>query len=419
MTLKHWHGIVGSVVVALVTLYLLEMRPGTLEQREKIFSALLAIFIGGIVEMGCLTLIDLRELREARDECRTDGVATQSLIKKLEANNAELLEKIRQRVEYNENLNEVFRYTRPGFTREEMTENWLYLLNRLKQSYRATNYIDSSTIYKTTWGRAALLIQNGKKEADPGLLMSKVFLVDSDNELLDLAEHIEQQRQIKVDINYLPKNAIDKDDSLNSQLGQQIPSVDFGIFDANTVLVWELTGDRKVKGGRVLYGTEHVENHKRFFEALFKKAAEYGRDRFTVVPVPNQSLKALILNVDGWKDDDGKGYTGEFENIDYALRVGTGWLSQFAFENGTIVLAAYHAGTLVGFSLLKGHSQNDKELYVAIHPRHLKRKFGRNLTRETMAHGFGKVGLERIHLKVRLSPEYRIQMYRDLGFKTS
>jgi hypothetical protein len=124
-------------------------------------------------------------------------------------------------------------------------------------------------IYDTYWGDAAVSIQNGKKLAGR-MDIHKVFVIDDDSEIAVLSKHLVRQRAIGIDIRYVRRRDVDCDPQLSDKL-RRLPSIDFGIFDHDHVLVWELDG-RKVKGGRVLFTSDQVNQHQEFFDALYKKA---------------------------------------------------------------------------------------------------------------------------------------------------
>jgi RimJ/RimL family protein N-acetyltransferase len=413
--LKHVIGLIAALFVALVCFYLLDIRKADASEEQHLFSTLLSIFIGFLVEVGWLVLLDLLETKKARGESQREALRTQTILSDVQSRTSELIGRLGERIEHDENLHEVLRYARPNFRPDEMTENWLYLLNRLRDAYWATNYIDPHHIYATNWGKAAFLIQNAKR-TETHVFMRKVFLIKEDAEMLVLSEHLEQQRQIGIDIHYLPYELVEKDPELSTWLRPDgIPSIDFGVFDEKLVLVWELDmATRLVKGGRVLFGRDQVERHKRFFRSLFSKAEEYCRDRFTLVQIEPKYMENMIRAVAAWPQ-----YGPPYEEMDYALRLPKGWLTQFASKPGCVTYAAYADGTLVGFSLLVREG-DDAEFYVAVHPRYLnipEKRFGKRLTRSTLDKGLDELNLRRIHLKVRKSVLHRVQLYEKLGFR--
>jgi RimJ/RimL family protein N-acetyltransferase len=198
-----------------------------------------------------------------------------------------------------------------------------------------------------------------------------------------------------------------------------VPSIDFGIFDQRTVLVWYLdVTTRAVKSGAVLHGSEAVAAHEEFFDVLFKKASSFSSGRLAVVRIPVDLVKHTAVIVDGWRDEQGRGYVGDYQNVDYALRLSGGWLNTFRKDAGTRVYAAFREGLFVGFSLLIGAGNDDKELYVAIRPGQLQHGLGRRLTEQTIRLAFEEPTLKRLHLKVRPLPAHRVQLYEKLGFKS-
>jgi hypothetical protein len=402
--MKHAMGLVLAFAAGLSCWFLLEIEKG---DKTKILTTFVALCIGLLIEGVYLLFLDLAETRKAEKESRCEHKGTVNVLSDIRDRHQELLRKLAEKMERDESLLEVMRNERPGFSAAEMMENWLYQLNRLQGSYWATNYIDSRNIYATEWGKAALLIQNAKK-TERTVVIRKVFLVKDYAEMVVLSEHIEAQRNIGVDIHYLRYDQV-------PALSGDIPSVDFGIFDERVVLVWQLDETRSVTGGKLLFGPEHVDRHKKFFNALFVKAVAHSRDRFDVIKIEPAYLDKMIRTVAAWPP-----YDAPYEEMSYLLRPPNGWLTVFASRPGCEAYAAYAAGTFVGFSLLVGDGPHDAELYIAIHPRHVntkEKRFGARLTRETISKGFGELALQRIHLKVRNDVQHRVLMYEHLHFR--
>lgn len=411
--MRHWHGVVLALLLALICL-VIELMPDTLVSKDRALFGLFSVLVATLVETVWLIGMDLVETKQARREMSAANEKTQEVLVGIQTGYEELVRSVSVRMERDESLVEVVGNQRPGLSPEEVRERWMYLLSRLRNTYSATNYIRD--IYGKDWAQAALHIQFAKKaEGDVGI--RKVFLFDGEDELVHAAQFIEEQRGIGVHVYYLLYSALEAC-ALGKRIhAQDIPLVDFGIFDKEKVLGWELNDKREVVGGRLMFGSDQVARHQTFFDDLFRKARDFTNGRFTVVPVRPAAVKDYAGLVDRWRSEDGAGYTGQYANIDYALRLTGGWLTQFRSKPGTVVLAAFLRGEHVAFSLLVGESPQEKEFYVAVHPRYLKKHVGRKLTRETVAYGFKKMGLSRIHLKVRPEPAYRVALYLDMGFQ--
>lgn len=108
-------------------------------------------------------------------------------------------------------------------------------------------------------------------------------------------------------------------------------------------------------------------------------------------------------------------YSEELIDLDYALRP-CGWLDQFPESTTTHRYAARDGDLLVGFAILTDIENADAEFYIAIHPDHLGKGIGTAVTRQTVLIGFQRLGLSRIHLKVRLWHKKAIQTYKNVGF---
>ena len=411
--MKHWHGVAAALFVALVCL-IVDQLPETVVNKERALFGLFAILLATLAEVLWLILLDLRETKSARTEASEANQKTKTVLEQIQTRYGELVTKVSERMERDESLFEVIGHQRPGLSHEEMRTQWLYLLNRLRKTYDATNYIRD--IYSKNWAQAALHVQIAKK-AEEDITIRKVFLFDSEEELIESARYIEEQEQIGVQTWYLLQSVL-KASPLGKRIHEyDVPSVDFGIFDGEKVLVWELDVQRAVTGGRFLFGSDHVGRHQTFFDGLCKLGREFTIQRFSTVPVKPTAVKSYARVVDTWRTEDGGGYSGEYANVDYALRLSGGWLTQFGLKAESTVLAAFLAGKHAGFSILTGESAKDKEFYVAVHPRHLGAGIGWRLTANTIAYGFNQLHLSRIHLKVRPEPAHRVKLYEKAGFR--
>jgi diamine N-acetyltransferase len=105
-----------------------------------------------------------------------------------------------------------------------------------------------------------------------------------------------------------------------------------------------------------------------------------------------------------------------FKLLDYALRE-RGWLDEYPESSTTRRFAAWQEDTLVGFALLIDIRNGEAEFYIAVHPERIGRGIGRILMEKTIAFGFGKLALKRIHLKVRDWHQQGISLYESLGFQ--
>ncbi|MEZ5321791.1 MAG: hypothetical protein R2698_06930 [Microthrixaceae bacterium] len=296
---------------------------------------------------------------------------------------------------------------------------WLYLLYRMKSDYCATNYI--SDIYHNDWAKAALAVQAAKKLDETSTEIRKVLIFDDEEELIKFSHAMEKQRQIGIKVQYILNSEIDNDAEL-SRLSGNIRSRDFGFFDGERVLVWDLDDQRRPIGGSVEFGRETLSHYERFFRELYKRASEI-RTRSTVHFLRVRDVTLFAKEVDEWRDERNHGYRDQYANMDYALRAGVGWLSKFGTLDGTLVYGAYDgSGEAVGFSMLIG-SGDDRELYVAVRPGRThdprnppNHRYGSRLTHWTVDAAFSDPAVRRVHLKVRPLPEYRVGMYERAGF---
>lgn len=109
-------------------------------------------------------------------------------------------------------------------------------------------------------------------------------------------------------------------------------------------------------------------------------------------------------------------YPESVKSLDYALRRPDGWLYQFPDGRDTRRYTAWDGSELVGFSLLTHITNREAEFYVAVHPQLLHRGIGRAITEQTVAAGFGQLGLRRIYLKVRDWHTGAAALYASVGF---
>jgi hypothetical protein len=420
--LKHAVGILLALAASLVFWFLLEVRAGLYAapapggERHDPLPGFLAVLIAVLVEVGWLQFMNLLERAAESKTSRAEAAETKATLERVQADSAELLRILGDRIEHDRDAYYVLRAHKGQLTKDQMTEIWLYLLNRLNKYYYATNFIDSEKIYTTPWGRAALMVQTAKY-VESNVFIRKVFLIKSPDEIVVLSQHLEEQREAGIDIRYLPIEEVEKDPELSHKYGKDkpIPSIDFGILDARIVLVWELDeATREVKGGRTLLGELVIDQHQQFFDALYKKAKAFCANRFELVLLGDRAKSLVAQIVTGWDE-----YTGEYANLDYALRFPKGWFYTFGQDANCKAYGAYDEGALVGFSFLVQPSPNaaEAEFYVGVHPNHLNdkhKRYGRRITEKTLRIGFE--WLDRIYLKVREEPKFRVELYEKAGF---
>ena len=339
---KHAIGIGLACAAGLICWWLLEIVD---VQNLKVVAAFLAVLIGTAIEFMVLLVLERRE--------------TITKLTDLDNRQKDVVKTLLERVERNEDLGHL-RQCQGTLTNQQFRELWLDLLNRMRGTYSATNYIAAEKIYSTDWAKAALLIQNGKKTAyGVSIVIKKVFLIDEDSEMAVVGKYLDEQRRIGIDIHFFPYKEIERDPDLRRLKTGDIPSVDFGIVDEEAVLVWNLK-NRTLVDGRMLMGQDHVAKHKEFFDMLFQKAAAYDRNRLVLIPIRDAETKDIINR---WPK-----YGNPYEEMDYALRSPNGWLYTFGSKPSTKSYAAYYGGCLVGFSILVRDGVERAEFYVAIHP---------------------------------------------------
>jgi RimJ/RimL family protein N-acetyltransferase len=108
-------------------------------------------------------------------------------------------------------------------------------------------------------------------------------------------------------------------------------------------------------------------------------------------------------------------YPKELRALDYALRSG-GWLDTYAESETTRRFGAWEGRRLVGFSILTDITPRAAEFYIAVHPKHIGRGIGWQLTTAIMAYAFTELKLRRLYLKVRVWHKRAIALYERVGF---
>jgi RimJ/RimL family protein N-acetyltransferase len=398
MSAKHWIGLVVGTLLALgVALWVREASGNT-----TLFKDLVSVVVGAVGECIVILFVDMFHASEV---LRRMNQSQHRLAESFHRSQRELLDALQSRVAKAEDLGHVFQYVERELSKSEVPRVWVDLVSRFQQEYYATNYIQMGEIYTTDWADAALAVQNGKKRASDKVTIKKVFLIDNENEMYQLAEHLKKQRELGIRIHYLFRREIDQDEELRSKV-YELPSPDFGIFDNDHVLVWELDG-RTLKGGRVLFSQEQVRRHREFFEALFTKAEQWSKGVRLTAFCGSEREK-----ISQWPE-----YPHAYADLDYALRPGNGWLYTFGEASECIKYGAYANGEFIGFCLLHRDKKNSPkaEFYIAIHPERLGQGFGTAVTKAALSKAFNELGMNLVHLKVRKNhPD--IALYQNCGY---
>ncbi len=108
-------------------------------------------------------------------------------------------------------------------------------------------------------------------------------------------------------------------------------------------------------------------------------------------------------------------YPDEFAELDYAVRQ-NGWLQEFQDQPGAHCFVAEESGEPVAFSILAQTGEAEAEFRIALRADKIGSGLGMLLASETLAGGFGELGLLRIHLVVRKNNYRAIRLYERLGF---
>jgi len=117
-----------------------------------------------------------------------------------------------------------------------------------------------------------------------------------------------------------------------------------------------------------------------------------------------------VATIAGWP-----AYPPEFEDLDYSLR-NQGWLAEYSQRPNTWIFAVEQSGRLIAFTILSKTRDTEAEFRIALRADVIGQGLGGIITTETLAKGFGEIGLSRIHLIVRKNNPRAIRLYRRLGF---
>lgn len=111
-------------------------------------------------------------------------------------------------------------------------------------------------------------------------------------------------------------------------------------------------------------------------------------------------------------------YSDGVEQMDYALRE-HGWLDEFWQRPNTWIYIARLIKQVIGFSLLSITSDGEAEFRIAIHPHHMGKGLGKQVTLATLKTGFQQLNLDRINLIVRKNNRRASKLYESIGFTTT
>lgn len=245
----------------------------------KIGEVVIGIVVGVIVERSAsgpdkLTLAIMCGLLATMflDVLHNHGESTQS-ITKLEEKLTFLLQAIGNRETENQLLLQALKYSKGSIQPDRMPNVWKDLSWSMRNSYRATNYIEADAIFARGFADSVKAIHAAKKTAQ-NVAISKVFIVDNTSELTSdtFKKLITHHEKCGFDIKYITKQRIEQLGDLSAHQ-RQVGSIDFGIFDNEIVLLWKLDRNRKFVGGEVLVGHTACQPYIAFFEALQLEAS--------------------------------------------------------------------------------------------------------------------------------------------------
>jgi len=157
----------------------------------------------------------------------------------------------------------------------QLFQAWLELLWAIERSYQSTNYIPSSEIYEHGYGKCALSIQTVKKEVRD-IPITKIFICNNDNEHQEISKTMKIQKDAGFTVRHIPYDKIFKHAHLQPEK-HGVETIDFAIFDSETVLLWFLDPKTRLPvGGRILIGTDNVSRYIKFFNMLFQESTPFA-----------------------------------------------------------------------------------------------------------------------------------------------
>jgi hypothetical protein len=201
----HVLGIGVAFLAALISWYIVEYK---IFDNVATVAGFLAVVIGSLVELLWLIVLDRNR--------------TINKLTAIDNNQKTLCNTLVERIQKYESLRHFIHY-QVALSKQQLIEVWIDLLNRMCSSYSATNYIEAGTIYTTDWANGALLIQNSKKKLlGASMVIKKVFIINDESEITAISDHLNRQRQIGIDIHFLPLKEIQNDHDLSVVLATTI-----------------------------------------------------------------------------------------------------------------------------------------------------------------------------------------------------
>lgn len=282
---------------------------------------------------------------------------------------------------------------------------WYELCVAMQRHYKATNYVDLRSMYRTRLAQAAIAVQKAKIDA-LGLSVTKIFVVDSVEEA-SCSPDIRDQKRAKIAARYMLRGALEP-------RGGRALSIDFAIFDDQVVLEWTLDG-RRIVAGKVI----DVRTDPSGVEAYIKLFGDILSESHTVdgAAEPETVLQRIALveaaaGVATWPQ-----YKSPFEEFNYALTADNGWLTMHG-AHPSLVYGLYRNDRLRGFSILDSEPRLKKyghyEYYVAIHPDETRNGLAQLLTAYTAAEA--RRAKRAVFLRVRLDHP-AASLYERCGFE--
>jgi hypothetical protein len=167
---------------------------------------------------------------------------------------------------------QILRYGVTTVPSEQWIDVFIQLLWRMKYRLLATNYVSPKEGWGRAYGELYHEIQRSKIKVSKAII-SRVFIVDDQDEVTKLHSVMMKQQQVGIKVKYIFIKEIEKTRMLKTG-ADAVESLDFDIFDDK--LVWLTITDRKrkIKHGKILFGKEECEKYKRFHDYLFVEAEE-------------------------------------------------------------------------------------------------------------------------------------------------
>jgi len=153
--------------------------------------------------------------------------------------------------------------------KEEIPRRWAECHYFIDESLLITSYC--SLKHWVTQNYAKSIFEDEIRLASEGIIIKRIYIYDTDEELTELkeSENVKIQLDSKIDVRFISHSTI-QNDNYTKNCMNNLPTIDLGIIDRNWIVFNFFDKDRKTKNMKFTCDSKMAKDSRDFFYLLWK-----------------------------------------------------------------------------------------------------------------------------------------------------